>query len=116
TTKRQHITPTLRSLHWLPVSQRTEFKILLLVYKALIGLGPKYISDLLLCYENQIFKTFWLWVCFLFLKSELNMGKQHLVSMHQLFGTNFQKVYSNHITELFQIRAENISVHYCFFY
>ncbi|KAK9522346.1 hypothetical protein VZT92_018819 [Zoarces viviparus] len=46
-----HITPVLRSLHWLPVQQRIDFKILLLVYKALNGLGPKYISDLLLPYE-----------------------------------------------------------------
>ncbi|KAF7648040.1 hypothetical protein LDENG_00162940, partial [Lucifuga dentata] len=34
-----------------PVSQRIEFKLLLLVYKAINGLGPKYISNLLLCYE-----------------------------------------------------------------
>ena len=51
TKKIDHITPVLRSLHWLPVSQRIDFKILLLVYKALNGLGPKYISDLLLHYE-----------------------------------------------------------------
>ena len=31
--------------------QRIDFKILLLVYKALNGLGPKYISDLLVRYE-----------------------------------------------------------------
>ena len=40
-----------KSLHWLPVCQRIYFKILLLVYKALNGLDPKYISDLLLNYE-----------------------------------------------------------------
>ncbi|XP_037631145.1 uncharacterized protein LOC119491325, partial [Sebastes umbrosus] len=51
TKKGDHISPVLRSLHWLPVSQKIDFKILLLVYKALNGLGPKYISDLLLCYE-----------------------------------------------------------------
>ncbi|XP_068573506.1 uncharacterized protein, partial [Cebidichthys violaceus] len=51
TKKVDHITPVLRSLHWLPVQQRIDFKILLLVYKALNGLGPKYISNLLLPYE-----------------------------------------------------------------
>ncbi|MDF4331524.1 hypothetical protein P3396_23550, partial [Vibrio parahaemolyticus] len=51
-TKRvEPITPVLKSLHWLPVCQRIDFKILLLVYKALNGLGPKYISDLLVHYE-----------------------------------------------------------------
>ena len=47
TRKATHITPVLRSLHWLPVSFRIDFKILLLVYKALNGLGPSYIADLL---------------------------------------------------------------------
>ncbi len=46
-----HISPVLRSLHWLPAFQRIECKILLMVYKALNGLGPKCISDLLLDYD-----------------------------------------------------------------
>jgi hypothetical protein len=33
TRRRAHITPVLRSLHWLPVSFRIHFKILLLVFK-----------------------------------------------------------------------------------
>ncbi len=46
------ITPALKSLHWLPVRQKMiDFKILLLVYKVLSGLGPKHISDLLVRYE-----------------------------------------------------------------
>ena len=40
----------LRSLHWLPISQRIDFKIALTVFKARIGLTPAYISDLLLPY------------------------------------------------------------------
>lgn len=51
TKKAEHITPVLRSLHWLPVSQRIDFKILLTVYKSLNGSGPIYISELLLHYE-----------------------------------------------------------------
>ena len=46
TKKINHITPVLRSLHWLPVYQRIHFKILLLIWKALNGIEPKYISDL----------------------------------------------------------------------
>ena len=45
--KYAHITPILKELHWLPVEQRIVFKILLLVYKSLNNLAPKYISDLL---------------------------------------------------------------------
>ena len=51
TRKTDHITPVLKSLHWLPVRQRIEFKILLLTYKSLNGLAPKYITELLPLYE-----------------------------------------------------------------
>lgn len=44
--KRDHITPILRSLHWLPIQYRIEFKILLIVYKALNNLAPQYLSKL----------------------------------------------------------------------
>ena len=47
TPKHDHITPILINLHWLPVEFRITFKVLLLVYKALHGLAPSYISDLL---------------------------------------------------------------------
>ena len=47
TKMREHITPVLASLHWLPVAFRIDFKILLLVYKALNGLAPSYLSDCL---------------------------------------------------------------------
>uniref|UniRef100_A0A669CX68 Reverse transcriptase domain-containing protein n=1 Tax=Oreochromis niloticus TaxID=8128 RepID=A0A669CX68_ORENI len=48
---RAHITPVLESLHWLPVCFRIDFKVLLLVFKCLNGLGPSYLSDLLLPYK-----------------------------------------------------------------
>ena len=46
-TSKYHISPILRSFHWLPVEQRIGYKILLLAYKFLNGLGPLYPSDLL---------------------------------------------------------------------
>ncbi len=51
TRKSEHITPVLRSLHWLPVTFRIDFKVLLLIYKSLNGLGPKYIADMLTEYK-----------------------------------------------------------------
>ena len=45
--KYSRITPVLRDLHWLPVRQRILFKILLIVYKALNGQAPSYITELL---------------------------------------------------------------------
>ena len=47
TKMREHITPVLASLHWLPVVFRIDFKVLLLVYKALNGLAPPYLLDCL---------------------------------------------------------------------
>ena len=46
--KFEHITPSLIKLHWLPIKFRIEYKILLLTYKALNGLAPQYLSDLLI--------------------------------------------------------------------
>ena len=40
TRRREHITPVLRQLHSLPVRQRIEFKLAVLVYKAMIGMSP----------------------------------------------------------------------------
>lgn len=52
TKKRDHITPILASLHWLPVHFRIHFKILLIVYKSLHGLAPSYISENLTLYTT----------------------------------------------------------------
>ena len=46
-TKYEHSRPLLHELHWLPISRRIDFKILLLTYKAINSLAPEYISALL---------------------------------------------------------------------
>ena len=45
--ERQHMTPVLRELHWLRISDRVIFKVALLTYKALNDQGPTYIAELL---------------------------------------------------------------------
>ncbi len=47
TRKYDHISPVLSTLHWLPIKHRIDFKILLITYKALNGLAPQYLSELL---------------------------------------------------------------------
>ncbi len=49
--KYDHITPILSSLHWLPIKFRISYKVLLLTYKALNGLAPVYLMDLLSPYN-----------------------------------------------------------------
>ena len=51
--KFSRITPLLKDLHWLPVRQRISFNILLIVYKALRGQTPSYITELLNLKSNQ---------------------------------------------------------------
>lgn len=46
TSPREHITPVLMELHWLPVNRRIEYKVLMYAFKALNGLAPGYIEDL----------------------------------------------------------------------
>jgi len=41
---RDHISPVLRQLHWLPVRQHVTFKLAILVFKALHGLAPRYLA------------------------------------------------------------------------
>ena len=44
---RDHITPYLHALHWLPVEYRIHFKVLLLTFKSLHDLAPSYLTSLL---------------------------------------------------------------------
>ena len=44
---RDHVTPALLELHWLPIAERIDFKLCLLVHKALVGHAPRYIADLI---------------------------------------------------------------------
>ena len=47
-----HITPILRELHWLPVKQRIQYKLLVTSYKALHGSAPSYLSEMLQPYQS----------------------------------------------------------------
>ena len=55
--RRDHITPVLKSLHWLPVKYRIDFKILLLVYKCLNDLAPSYLMELIKPYHQDHYST-----------------------------------------------------------
>lgn len=61
-----HITPKLFALHWLPVKYRVDFKICLLTFKALHGLAPAYLSNLISAKVNPL---------------NLRSSNQHLLSL-----------------------------------
>ena len=50
TKRRDHITPVLKKLHWLPIKSRINFKIILLTYHCLRGTAPVYLQDLVVRY------------------------------------------------------------------
>ena len=45
--RREHITPVLRDLHWLPIQKRSQYKMMVLVFNALYKHGPTYITEYL---------------------------------------------------------------------
>ena len=47
TGRSEHITPVLKSLHWLPVQQRVKFKVLVLTYNAIHQEAPAYLKELI---------------------------------------------------------------------
>ena len=56
--KFSHITPALYELHWLPVSLRIDYKILLLTFKCIYGLAPTYLSDLISIKSNSLYNLY----------------------------------------------------------
>ena len=50
---RQSITAVLQHLHWLPVKWRIHYKIVVLVFRALHGLAPAYVTTLITSYEPR---------------------------------------------------------------
>jgi len=45
---RDRVTPALQEVHWLPVAERIQYKLCLLVHTSPLGDMPEYISDLLM--------------------------------------------------------------------
>ena len=53
TRQRDHITPVLRALHWLPVCHRIQFKVLVNVSKCMYGLSPDYLTELVYVHRQD---------------------------------------------------------------
>ncbi|XP_053149256.1 uncharacterized protein LOC128343844 [Hemicordylus capensis] len=50
-TRRDHIMPVLKQLHWLPICFQAKYKVLVITFKALNGFGPGYLRERLLRYD-----------------------------------------------------------------
>jgi len=51
--KYDHITSYLSLLHWLPIRQRIEYKILIIVFKCLHNMAPAYLTELIQPYQPK---------------------------------------------------------------
>ena len=49
--KYDHVTPFLKELHWLPINERIQFKIILFVFKCINNIGPSYLASMLSLYS-----------------------------------------------------------------
>ena len=44
--RRDHVTPAVQKLHWLPISYRITYKLCVLMHQVHTGHGPSYLSNL----------------------------------------------------------------------
>jgi hypothetical protein len=44
--RREHITPALKKLHWLPISERIQYKVALITHKVILTRQPQYLADI----------------------------------------------------------------------
>ena len=51
----EHITPILQKLHWLPITKRVQFKVLVYTFKAFHNEAPIYLCDLDLLTEYHLY-------------------------------------------------------------
>ena len=55
--KYDHVGDSLQKLHWLPIRYRINYKILMLTFKCINGIGPQYLSSMLV-YANSDYFTY----------------------------------------------------------
>ena len=51
TARRDHIRPVLKALHWLPVTQRVQYKVAVITHKVLSTRQPQYLADIVTEYN-----------------------------------------------------------------
>ena len=49
--RREHIKPALKTLHWLPITERIQYKVALITHKVIVTQKPKYLADIVSIYR-----------------------------------------------------------------
>ena len=88
---REHITSVLKELHWLPIDRRIVYKVLVITYKALHGLAPVYLAELLAprglnnCLRGANTLTLHQPI------AQKKVGEVHLVLEHPTYGMDYRR-------------------------
>lgn len=92
TKRRDHISPILKSLHWHPISYRTDLKTFLLVLKSLKWVGPNCLHDMFKQLSQERSLRLQLPIATTIKPTvRTKKGKQPSASMASIPGTSFQK-------------------------
>ena len=92
--RRNHITPVLRELHWLRISDNINFKILILTHNAFHGVAPGYLCELITKHEQATVRTRRIQDCFLLAILPIsktcatNFFERSFYMLLQLYGIN----------------------------
>jgi hypothetical protein len=52
-----HVTSTLKELYWLPIAQRIDYELCLMVHRSTIGNAPVYPTNLLTAIADVLFRS-----------------------------------------------------------
>ena len=97
-TMREHVTPMLKHLHWLPVHARIDYKIAVIIYKCINNLAPSYLAHIVEPYvPSRNLRS-----------SNLNLIKQHK-SKFKTLGDRALKIHASSVWNSLPLNIKNSS-------
>jgi len=91
--RRSHASPLLRTLHWLPVQQRIDYRVALLTFKVRSTSTPSYLRLLIQDRETAATCDRPLWRC-VKLSRRQHLRNVLFDALRQLSGTHYRKLFS----------------------
>ena len=111
-----HITPLLKSLHWLPVEARIHFKILLITYKILNGQSAGYLEPLIKDYHpsRALRSSSRSLLCTPAIKSKTYGGRAFSTAAPQLWNTTPEYIKNADSVTTFKTKLKTFLFRKCF--
>ena len=111
-----HITPLLKSLHWLPVEARIHFKILFITYKILNGQSAGYLEPLIKDYQpsRALRSSSRSLLCTPAIKSKTYGGRAFSTAAPQLWNTTPEYIKNADSVTTFKTKLKTFLFRKCF--